>query len=275
MTPRLRRLVRFLAHRGIPRRTRLELLLLEVQRRLRPRPVYSVRLGHGAVPLTHDDFAIDWYSLEWVLVDEAYAMDYTGAVVLDIGAHKGYFSAYAVAGGARAVIAYEPEAQNFELLEQCAASYGSQGTEWRLRRAAVGAEHGEAELHVSSASWGHALHPPDSSAPYEVGVQRVPVDAMTAALAEAEELAGESAPLVVKVNTEGEECSIFLGTPPAAWRSVTDVFVEVHSWAPCTADELAAHLASAGLTKVPSADPHVLRLHRSGDARSDPRSAPT
>lgn len=262
MTPRLRRLVRFLAHRGIPRRTRLELLLLEVQRRLRPRPVYSVRLGHGAVPLTHDDFAIDWYSLEWVLVAEAYEADYEGAVVLDIGAHKGYVSAYAVAGGARAVIAYEPETRNFELLEQCAASYRGHGTEWWLRRSAVGAESGTAELRVSSASWGHALHPPDAFSRFEVGVQQVSVAAMADVLAEARALSGGNAPLIVKINTEGEECATVLGTPPDCWRSVDEVLIETHPWADCGADELGAHLERAGLTRIGSSDSRMLHMRR-------------
>ena len=59
-----------------------------------------------------------------------------------------------------------------------------------MRAAAVAAERGEAELHVMSASWGHALHPPDAFAEYEVGTQRVPVAAVADVLAEASALAG-------------------------------------------------------------------------------------
>ena len=44
--------------------------------------------------------------------------DYAGAVVLDLGAHKGYFGAYALARGARLVISFEPETANLELLER-------------------------------------------------------------------------------------------------------------------------------------------------------------
>jgi len=40
-----------------------------------------------------------------------------GAVVIDIGAHKGYYATWALANGAAAVISYEPQSANFEALE--------------------------------------------------------------------------------------------------------------------------------------------------------------
>jgi len=83
------------------------------------------------LPVSHGDYPIDWETLKWVLVDEAYPTDYAGAVVLDIGAHKGYFGAFALERGARTVISFEPESRNFELLERCAASYREQGADRR------------------------------------------------------------------------------------------------------------------------------------------------
>ena len=68
-----------------------------------------------------------------------------------------------------------------------------------------------------SGSWAHSLHPPDTWAQYEVGTARVPVEAMADVLEEARALGG---PLVVKVNTEGEECAIVLETPAEAWTAV-------------------------------------------------------
>ena len=80
-----------------------------------------------------------------------------------------------------------------------------------MRPVAVGAAAGEAELHVMSASWGHALHPPDAFAEYEVGTRRVPIAALAAVLADAGGLAEDGARIVAKVNIEGEECSTVLG----------------------------------------------------------------
>ena len=214
------------------------------------------------MPITHADYGVDWETMRTIVVDRAYDLDYRDAVVVDVGAHKGCYGAFALAEGARAVVSFEPEETNFAHLERCAAACRKAGRDWRTRRAAVGDAAGTADLHVLSASWGHALAPAAESAPDEVGAQRVPVEAMEDVLAEAAEVAGES-PLVVKVNAEGAECDIVLGTPLSAWRSVRDVLAEVHSWAPCTAAELAEHLSGAGLAVAPPGGAHwVHRLSR-------------
>jgi FkbM family methyltransferase len=224
--------------------------------------VYGIRFGHARLPVTHDDYPVDWETLKMIVVDGHYDLDYSGAVVLDIGAHKGYFGAYALERGARVVISFEPESANVRLLEQCAAPYLTRGVDWRLRSVAVSAAAGEAELHVMAASWGHSLGPPEEWAEYEVGSERVQVVAMSDVLAEATELAGPESPLVVKINAEGAECPMVIGTPPAAWERVTGVLVSTHPWAECGATELAAHLASAGLERAPSRADHVLSLIR-------------
>jgi hypothetical protein len=69
---------------------------------------------------------------------------------------------------------------------------------------------------------------------------------MADALAEASGHAGGER-VVVKVNAEGAECEIVLGTPSATWKQVHAVFMEVHSWAPCTRAQLVAHLEESGL----------------------------
>jgi FkbM family methyltransferase len=272
--PSPRRLANVLRQSAIPLRTRRDLLRAEVRRRLRPKAVYAVRYGPGEVYLSHEDYAVDWESLKFVIADEAYPGDHTGATVLDIGAHKGYYGAYAIAKGARVVVSFEPESANVELLERAAATYRRDEVDWEIRRSAVGAERGEAELHVMRGSWGHSLHPPEAFSEYEVGLQRVPVEAMSNVLEDARALAA-GAPVVVKINIEGEECGVVLGTPAEAWNGVTELYVEMHPWASCTAPELAAHLAPAGLSEVPSAMEPVLRLRRADAPRAGPRSAPS
>lgn len=226
---------------------------------MRPRAAYPLRLGGTTVYLSQDDFEIDWASLAFVAVDEAYAGDYRGAVVVDIGAHKGYYGAYALARGASAVVSYEPETANFALLERAARRLPA--GEWQTRRGAIGAQAGEAELHVMRASWGHALHPPEAFTQYETGVERVRVEGLAEALSAAADVA-RGARVIVKVNIEGEECPTILGTDASAWARVDDVYVETHPWASCGADELAAYLAVAGLARTESAHSAVLRLTR-------------
>jgi FkbM family methyltransferase len=268
------RLARLLLDRRLPGRTRLGLVVAVERRRLLPKAAYAVRYGAGSIYLSHDDFAIDRKSFEFVASNEAYAGDYAGAVVLDLGAHKGYYGAYALAHGARAVVSYEPEEANLDLLERGAASFRARGADWRVRPVAVGAERGEAPLHVMAGSWGHALNPPDSFARYEVGTQRVPVAALAEVLQEAEALAGAGSRLVVKLNIEGEECGTVLGTSAVAWEGADEVFIETHPWAACGAPELAEHLAGAGLIPVVSSEAVVLQLRR-GAPRSGTRTAPT
>jgi FkbM family methyltransferase len=260
--PSAARLARVLRSRATPLEVRRGLLAAELRRRMRPRRAYALRYGRGTIFLSHDDYAIDWESLKFVVVDQAYPSDYTDAVVLDLGAHKGYYAAYALEHGARTVISFEPAAGNVELLERSAATYRKRGADWRVRPVALGAVHGEAELHLMASSWAHALHPPDSWSEYEVGTERVTVEATADVLAEGAELAGKHGRLVVKVNTEGEECTMVLGTPVEAWECVSDVFVEVHPWATCGEPELVAHLERAGLSRLPSAMEPVLRLRR-------------
>jgi len=241
----------------MPWRARLDLLRAEARRRIRSTDAYAVRYGPGTVYLSHADYAIDWESLKFVAADHAYPSRYQDAVVLDLGAHKGYYGAYAIAAGARTIISYEPEAENVALLERAAATYRTDSVEWHVRDAAVGAMRGEAELHVMGSSWSHSLHPPDEWSRYEVGTQKVRIEAMEDALADAVALArtdrgnGNRRRVVVKLNVEGEECGIVLGTALEAWEGVHEVFVEFHSWASCTIAELSERLMFAGFIPAP------------------------
>jgi FkbM family methyltransferase len=259
--PSASRLARAVRHHGLPRSARAGLLRLEIARRTRPRAAYALPLGAATIYLSHDDYEIDWASLAFVALDEAYAGDYDGAVVVDIGAHKGYYAGYALLHGARAIVSYEPETANFALLERAAAAARERGGVWHTRRCAVGAGRGEAELHVMGASWGHALHPPEAFAEYEIAVEQVRVEALADVLADAIDLAG-GARVVVKVNIEGEECPTILGTRHSAWEGIDELYVETHPWAACGAEELARHLEAAGLTRRETAHPGVLRLAR-------------
>jgi FkbM family methyltransferase len=266
--PPLRRVAGVLANRSVPVRTRRSLLVAEVRRRVARKPCYRIRFPSADLFVTHDDFEVDWETLKSVLADEIYETDHRGAVVLDIGAHKGYYGAYALARGARHVISFEPEPVNAGYVLQSIASAG--GASWLMEEAAVGASAGEAELHVMGASWGHALEPPESWAEFEVGLRSVPVVSFRDALARATR--DGTSPVVVKLNIEGAECGLILGTPVETWREVDEVIVATHPWAPC-GDDLVRHLGEAGLSPSPSAHPRMLRLRREAHPRADPRSA--
>jgi FkbM family methyltransferase len=263
-----------LLDRRLPLRTRLDLVAADVRRRWARRELYGVRFGSARVYISDSSFRLDRASLEFAVTEATYATDYGGSVLLDLGSHKGYVAAYATTRGARSVIAYEPESANVAVLERTAVGYRGDGVTWEIRRAAVDAESGQAELHVMKGSWAHALRPPASFAKHEVRVESVPVVALADALANARELRPDGASLIVKMNIEGAECSAILGTPPSAWAEVDEVFVETHPWADCDDAQLAQHLVLSGLTRVESAHPAVLHMRREGSPRSGPRRAP-
>ena len=252
----------------LPARTLFGLRLASLRRRTISRTLHPIPYGAGTVYLSDADFAVDRASFAFAIAEGSYVTDYRNAVVLDVGAHKGYYAAYAVAHGAHAVVTYEPESANLAVLKRTAAGYRAHGVTWHVRQAAVDARQGRAALHVMGASWGHALEPPDAFARHEIGMETVDVVALELALGDVTQL-HSGGRVIVKINIEGAECSAILGTAADAWRDVDELFVETHPWATCDADDLAAYLASAGLSQVTSAHPAVLRMRREGRSQSD------
>ena len=72
------------------------------------------------------------------------------------------------------------------------------------------------------ASWGHGLPPAGRVGPARAGLERVPVLAMADVLRRRSRSRG-AARLLVKINTEGEECETVLGTPRVeSWKDVEE-----------------------------------------------------
>jgi FkbM family methyltransferase len=198
---------------------------------------FHVDLGHGKIFFSGATINGDRGAFAEIFVAGDYRSDYRDRVVVDVGGHKGYFGAYALLHGAKAVLSYEPEESNFAFLERAADSFRARGLDWRTVRAAVGAREREAELIVMRDSWSHSLH---AGSPEETqGFQKVRVISIRDVLEQAQALAG---PILVKIDVEGLECEIVLGVAKQAWASVDELFVEVHPFAPCTSGEVVAHL---------------------------------
>lgn len=199
----------------------------------------------GTLYFGRESFPVDRVAYFGIFLYGWYRADYEGAVVVDVGGHKGYFGAYAMLEGALEVRSFEPESSNFDALRRAAASFGER---WVPTNAAVGAEAGEVVLHVNAESAGHSIVQQQSGgARPTVGAQTVAVVAMRDVLADAHR---EGHRLIVKIDAEGAECDIVLGTPVEAWRAVDHVFLEVHDFAPCSADAIVGHLEQADLGVV-------------------------
>jgi FkbM family methyltransferase len=208
---------------------------------------YPIDLGsEKRVYLSASDDKTDRSVFREIFLRRCYATRYADAVVIDIGAHKGYFGAFAQRHGAAAVHSFEPSSENFRFLELTAGSFRRSGHAWEISRAAVSSHEGDAILALDTDSWAHRLLEPGADAARQ-GIERVSCLEMAKLL----QLARAGHPqrrLVVKVDAEGAECSIVLETSTEHWREVDEAFVEVHDFAGCSANAVAAHLRDAGLS---------------------------
>jgi Methyltransferase FkbM domain len=106
---------------------------------------------------------------------------------------------------------------------------------------------GEVVLHVNVESAGHSIVQEDSEKRPTIGEQTVSVVPMGEVLDDADH---DGRRLIVKIDAEGAEADIVLGTPVELWRRADEVFLEVHDFAPCATDDIVAHLEQAGLRTV-------------------------
>jgi FkbM family methyltransferase len=208
----------------------------------------ALECAMGTLFLGRDTFDIDLRVLAEVFQDEFYESDFRGATVLDLGAHKGYYGAYAALGGARSIVSYEPESSNFSYLERSVASFAAHGIDWLAKREAVGVEEGVAELVVSRESWSHSLTQGSDAERTQARTESVRITPIGRVFSEAERLPGDR--LIVKVNVEGAECELVLEAPPERWSVADEVRMEVHPFASCSAEQIVAHLARVGLDVV-------------------------
>jgi FkbM family methyltransferase len=243
---------------------RFGLARLYATRRLR-HGLVRLRLScGGSVWVSRRTLDSDFQTLREMFVPRknCYGANYAGAVVVDIGAHKGYYGAFALLKGARCVYSYEPASENYTLLERAAASRRPGGASWETRNAAVGAKRGSGVLNVSAESWAHSLQAglPPSGPARAVTSEAVQVVAAEDVLAEAVEAAA-GRQVIVKIDAEGAECEVCLETDPSIWEAVDELFVEVHDFAPCDGPALVTRLERAGLRPSSGSGP-VIRLTR-------------
>ena len=223
----------------LPARTRIRALYVR-ELVLGPPNRARIRVGGTSVNLGGEGgFAVDWHAFTDIFGLAEYLAPFAGAHVLDIGAHKGYFGAFALASGAMSVLSFEPESANYAALEQAARPVGDH---WLTRNAAVGALNGSGTLFLDRTSWAHSLVHAERPA----GSQQVEIVAFDQALAE---LPPGGSRTIVKVDAEGSECEIL--SCPDTLREVDHVLVEWHPVASCSRRELADRLGQAGLTLEP------------------------
>jgi FkbM family methyltransferase len=203
---------------------------------------YEIDMTAGHVFLSAGNDKTDRSVFREIFLRGCYHTDYQGAVAVDVGAHKGYFGAYALIHGAEAVHSYEPESDNFRFLELTAETFRLRGRRWTTYRAAIAAEAGRVDLVVDPESWAHSLASVVDDRNSAM-VQKVSAVTLETVIAESR----GRAPVVVKIDAEGAECFV-LGTNPDSWDHVREIFLEVHDFARCSRHQIVCFLRDAGFS---------------------------
>ena len=192
----------------------------------------------GARVPVYEVFAEDEYSLDWFTADLG-----PGPVALDIGAHIGCFSIDFTRRHPQArVHSYEPTPSTGAYLERNVADNGLAGR-ITVNRRAVGASAGVLVMADNGAGSGHngVLHLGEEGA---VSIE-VPCEAIEDAFA----AAGGGVDFV-KMDSEGAEYDIVLGSRPEVWAGVRRLVMEHHPSPEHDFADLERFLADAGLRLV-------------------------
>jgi FkbM family methyltransferase len=257
---RIDRLFKILASDSFTTMGRLDALRMVWARRYKKRNFRSIRLPVGEILMDGQNAAIDFQVFGQVLLDEVYSQVHLrDKVVVDLGAHKGYFAAYALMAGAKAVFSYEPEPTNFACLSRFAETARSQGKMIEVIQAAAGAADGELTLYRSNESWRHTTIAGQS----EVSGDKLQVlcNSLSSILADVRDRFSEE-PVVLKVDAEGAECEILLHAPKECFASIREIVFEYHSFADCSLESILARIGVFGFEYaacVKEGDLHVLR----------------
>jgi FkbM family methyltransferase len=191
----------------------------------------------GARVPVYEIFVEDEYRIGWFTSDLG-----ESPVALDIGAHVGCFSvAFARKHPGARVDAYEASPSTAVYLQR---NINDNALESRVHgnNLAVQGVAGTLELADNGAASGHngVLHLTDDA-------RKVTVRSIS--MAEALQISGRSAD-VVKIDTEGGEYDMVLGSDPADWAGVRRVVLEYHDLPGHSWEELEAFFTSAGLNLV-------------------------
>jgi FkbM family methyltransferase len=216
----------------------------------------------GSVFLGSSTVRIDLETFLLMYVRGVFDADYLGHVVLDIGAHKGYYAARALGQGAAAVVCFEPESQNFAHLRMAQRAWQG-GGRWEIRQQAVGGRAGRVQLYRSQESWSHSLYADLVVSPERGDVVSEEVEMVTLSSILTHVAAEHpNVPILLKVNVEGAAADVILGAPADELRVVSEVELDFEVGSHHSLEAVLDHLQTAGLTRVETSDEHNFHLTR-------------
>jgi FkbM family methyltransferase len=259
---KMRRIDRFwkiLTSRSFTPLGKLDLLRVLSARRERKKVLYPIRLPVGENLVDGENAAVDFQVLGQVFLDEVYGeLQFRDRIVIDVGAHKGYFAAYALMSGAKAILSYEPERMNFTCLARFAESARLHGMAIQIFHVAVSDSDGEVTLYLSHESWRHTTVLRQGDPPGQT--LRVRSCSLARILERvATTFIGQE--LILKIDAEGVEGQLLLNTPSDCFAPVKEIVFEYHSFAGCELRIILERLQSLGFeyrASVKDSDLHHL-----------------
>jgi FkbM family methyltransferase len=175
----------------------------------------SVRLPNVQQPIMVRPRSSDKFAFEEIFLENDYALegDLNPELIVDVGANVGYASIYFALRYPRAqIIAIEPEASNFNILQANTKAY----PHIKLVQAAIWSQAGNVGLHESDESWAHSV----SRDPQLPQVSALTLDDILA-------MSQASRIDLLKIDIEGAEQEIF--EHPGGWLDRTStMIVELH-----------------------------------------------
>ena len=170
----------------------------------------------------------DLFVLEEIYLEKLYDGDYRGSFVIDVGGYIGETALFFAQRGARRVFCVEPSPDNLRLLEQN-ISQSSFKDKTVVIRAAILDKDGIVEFYMDNQSH-HSYHVANSHEFMKIQTRDAStcnVQAMS--FRSLLEYTGLEEVDVVKLDCEGSEYDILLGTPDSVLKRVRKYIIEYHN----------------------------------------------
>lgn len=208
---------------------------LPLLRKIRKEKCYITSFKGLKAILTEKDYGTDIGVFSEIFWLERYKTNYKNSQVFDLGAHKGYYTLYALLKGAFNVYSYEPNEFNFEILKKN-IELNKLSIKVVLNNCAVDNESGIKDFYVADMGWSHSLCQREDTK--IINSVKVRIQSINAILASAD----HNKRTIIKMDIEGKECDVIYSIHDTLMQHISEFFIEYYPFAPCSEEETIEYL---------------------------------